>query len=60
MLGAEEGCTHVTERAWRSEDNLWKLVLSFHHVGPGDQTQLARLSHKHPLSQFADSPSRNF
>lgn len=25
---------HATVRMWRTEDNLKKLVLSFHYVGP--------------------------
>lgn len=28
---------------WRSEDNLWKLVLFFLHVVPRHQTQVVRL-----------------
>lgn len=28
-------CMH----GWRLEDNLWGSVLSFHHVGPGNQAQ---------------------
>lgn len=27
----------------RSEDNLWESVLSFHHMDPGDCTQVIRL-----------------
>lgn len=31
--------THVCHRAWKSKDNLWKLVLPFYHMGPqGHQT----------------------
>ena len=33
-------CAMVLE--WRSEDNLWKSVLSFPHVGPGNGTQVIR------------------
>lgn len=29
---------HATVCLWRSENNLWRLVLSFHHVNPGIQT----------------------
>lgn len=32
-----------TVHAWRSEDNLQELVLSFHDVGSGDQTQWSGL-----------------
>lgn len=32
----------------RSEDNLGEWVLSFHHVGPGDQTQIVRFGGKYP------------
>lgn len=28
---------------WWPEDSLWKLVLSFHPVGPRDRTQVVRL-----------------
>ena len=30
---------HVTAHMWRSEDNLLEIVLSFYHVGSGDQIQ---------------------
>ena len=36
-------CMH----GWRLEDNLWGSVLSFHHVGPGNQAQVIRLGGKH-------------
>lgn len=37
---------------WRAEDNLQKLVLSFHHVGPKNQTQV-RGKHLHLLNHLA-------
>lgn len=36
---------------WRSDDNLWELVLSFHHVGPGEQTQAVSLGSKHDFTR---------
>lgn len=30
----------ATAHAWRSEDNLQELVLSFNHMGPRDQIQV--------------------
>lgn len=32
-------CGHLwtTEHEWTSEEHLWESILSFHHVGPGDQ-----------------------
>ena len=41
-------------RIWRSKDNQQESVLSFHHVGPGDQTQGIRLGGAclYPLSQL--------
>ena len=33
-------CTYHTIYMWRSEDNLWNSVLSFHHVGPRDEIQV--------------------
>lgn len=30
----------------KSEDNLWKLLLSFNHVGSGFQTQIVRMGCK--------------
>lgn len=43
---------------WRSEDNLWVLVLCCHHVGLRDQTQVLGSGHEscYPLSDLA-SPS---
>ena len=35
-------CMCVMVRMWRSEDNLQKLVLSFHHIGPSYQTWVIR------------------
>lgn len=48
-------CIHVTVYVRRSEDNLEELVLSFHYMGSGDQTQVIRLGGKplYPLSRFA-------
>lgn len=31
---------------WKPEGNLWKLVLSFHHVGCGNGAQFVRLARK--------------
>lgn len=39
-----EGRVHATAHMWRSEDNSWELVLSFHHVFPEGHTQVMRLS----------------
>jgi hypothetical protein len=30
-----------------SKDNLWESVLSFQHVGPGDQAQFGKLADKY-------------
>lgn len=27
-------CTNATEHTWRSKDNLWEEVLTFHYMGP--------------------------
>lgn len=45
------GYIHVT--AWVSEDNLQESVLSFHHIGSGNQTQVVKFNRKHlyPLSR---------
>lgn len=32
---------------WCSNDKLWKSVLFFYHLGPGDWTQVIRLSGEH-------------
>lgn len=47
LLGAS---VHV----WRLEDSLLDLVLSFHQVGPRDQTKVIRLVNKYlfPLSHL--------
>lgn len=31
-------CAHAITHVWRSENNLWGLVFSFHPAGPGDKT----------------------
>lgn len=38
-------CVHVYMDMYMdmSEDNLKELILSFHHVGPGDWTQIISL-----------------
>jgi hypothetical protein len=48
-------CASITVRIWQSENNFVKLVLSFHHIGPGDQSQIIRLGGKHfyPLSYLS-------
>lgn len=40
------GHEHATVYLWRSDDNRQKLVLSFHHFSPRDQTQGFRLGGK--------------
>lgn len=42
---------------WRSENNLWELVISFHHVGSRKRTQGPRLGPYSlcPLSHLASS-----
>jgi hypothetical protein len=46
-LGSGHPC--ATGCIWTSEDNLWELILSFHHVGHRDQTQVVRLARILPL-----------
>lgn len=50
FVGTAHVCATVSTR--RSGDNLWEPLLSSHHVGTGDQTQVDSLSgkHLHPLS----------
>lgn len=45
------GCAQV----WRSEDNHQESVLSFHHLGSGDETRVDRLGGRnfYPLSHFS-------
>lgn len=54
-------CVHVRAIAQvlGTEDNLLESVFFFHHVGPGDETQVGRLGRKclHPLSPLAALPS---
>lgn len=40
---------------WRTEDNLYGLVLSYHHGVPRDQTRIIRIGSKHlyPLSHLS-------
>lgn len=41
-----------------SKGNLWESVISFQHVGPGDQTQFGRLAGKR-LYRWAISPAHS-
>lgn len=34
---------YATACVWRAEDNFREPVLSFHHMGSGDQTQVVKL-----------------
>lgn len=36
---------HATVRMWRQVDNLQQTIISFHHVGPNDQTQFFSSKH---------------
>lgn len=51
-MGEVRVTVHNGRRSW---DSLWKLVLFFHHVGCGHQTQAVRLGGKHlsPMSHHA-------
>lgn len=40
-------CVHMCHGGWGSKDNLQKLILSFYHVGSGDQTEVVRLGSKY-------------
>lgn len=33
----------MPQHVWRAEDNFREPVLSFHHMGSGDQTQVVKL-----------------
>lgn len=35
---------------WRSEDNSVKSVISFHHIGPRNQSKVIRFVQQAPLS----------
>lgn len=45
---------------WRSADSLRELVLSPHHVGPGNWPQFARLGAKRPYPEPSCWPLRTF
>lgn len=45
----------TTVHMWSSEDNTQESLLSSHHTGLRDQTQLLRLTSKCPLSHLTDS-----
>lgn len=34
---------HATAHVWRSESNMWELILFLYHVDRGDQTRVVRL-----------------
>lgn len=42
LLWWRKARAHVHAHVWRSENNKWVLAFSFHHVGPGDQTQVTQ------------------
>lgn len=48
---------HETPNVWSTKDNLLQLVLSFLHVGSGDDTQVIRLGFMqlYKLSHLTDS-----
>lgn len=52
--------TPAPVHTWKSEDKLLESLISFHHVGAGDRTQISRLALKHlcPLSHLAGSLCR--
>lgn len=41
------------EHVWRAENNLWKLVISFHYVGSEAQTQVVQLGSPCSLNHLA-------
>ena len=38
---------HTAVHMWGSEGNLQELALTFHHVGPGDEIWVGRVSSQH-------------
>lgn len=45
----EAGHTRAMALVWSSENNLQEFILTFHSVGPEDQTQIVMLGDKWPL-----------
>lgn len=41
---------HILAHEWRTQDNAWGSVLSFHHVGPRNQIQVLSLGGRHFLT----------
>lgn len=53
----DAGELHIRVPVLTSEDNVKDLVLIFHYMSPGDQTQVIRMGRKHPyLPSHLDSP----
>ena len=52
-------CVYSVPCIWKSENNLWELVIPFHHVDLQDKTQVVRLGEKcpHPLNHLTSLPA---
>lgn len=48
-------CACTTVSIWKSEDNFQRSVLSFYHIGPGDQTQV--INHGSDFMHWAILPA---
>lgn len=46
--------TWITVPVWRSRDNMQEMALSFHCLGPRDQTHIVRLG---SITRVAISPA---
>lgn len=55
-------CTYVytTVHMWKSEDHLWDLVPSFHHVGPAGTFTSWAILQVHWYKTFSTAEFRNF
>lgn len=53
-------CLNATAHVWKSQDSLWKSILSFHHVHSGYQTQVIGLGSKvyYLLIHLADTANK--
>lgn len=54
------GCTWATVCVWKSGDNIQALVLSFHHVGSRNWTEVVGLGGKHLYLSHVASPLNSF